>query len=243
MHAVAQQEYHTVSRTSWGISLLGWLLCSLLAIVIYQWVERPDLRCWEGTKTHGSPAVRAVALTFDDGPHPLWAPLLADTLERHDARGTFFLVGVEAQRYPEMTARLVRAGHQVGSHSMTHPYPNLTALPALQIAREVRQASQILQQIVGQPVYDFRPPGGGVNDTLISVLKHDGLRMAWWSENVGDWSSPTPEVTAQRLRHALRPGLVVLMHERENSVAALERFLAVRGREDYTYTTFAAVVR
>lgn len=231
------------AHARWLIFCCGWVLTSIIAVVVYQRVTRPDLRLWEGTETHGSPARHAVALTFDDGPHPLWAPLLADTLERHGARGTFCLVGVEAQRYPEITARLVRGGHQIVNHSLTHPYPNLTVLPESRIATEILTSTKLLEQLTRQPIVDFRPPGGDVNDAMIEVLRAHHLRMAWWSENVGDWDSPTPAMIAHRLHYALRPGLVILLHERENSVPALESFLAHQHGEDYTYTTFASVIR
>jgi peptidoglycan/xylan/chitin deacetylase (PgdA/CDA1 family) len=152
------------------------------------------------------------------------------------------MVGINAQRYPEITARLVREGHEVENHSMTHPFPNLTVLPKAKIAIEVTEAAKLLAQFTGRPVRYFRPPGGGVNDDVLAVLKANNLRLAWWSVNVGDWSSPTPAVTAHRLREALRPGLVVLMHERENSVTALDRFLAGAGRDGYTYTTFSRTI-
>lgn len=236
-----QIAQHNSQVRGW-LFLLGWLVTCVAVIVIYRYIERPDLRFWEGTVTHGNPDVRQVALTFDDGPHPLWAPLLADTLEQHGARGTFCLVGSEAQRYPEITARLAEAGHQIVSHSMTHPYPNLTALPERQIAIEVLSSTKLLSQLTGQPIHDFRPPGGGVNDQLIEVLLAHHLQMDWWSTNVGDWNSPTPKVIAERLHASLRPGLVVLMHERSNSLAALDHFFLI-GNQGYTYTTLSTMMR
>ena len=243
MRRYQQRRLRGECRVSWLIALAGWAATGLLVSAAYFLIMRPDLRLWNGTRTHGNPARRAVALSFDDGPHPLWAPLLADTLHRHGAHGTFFLVGFEAQRYPEITTRLVRDGHQVGNHSLSHPYPNLTVMPKKQIAYEITTADHILRQLTGQPIGDFRPPGGGVNDAIVATLKAHHLHMAWWSANVGDWSSPTSAVTVDRLNTALRPGVIVLMHQRGNSVAALETFLADRPKEDYTYTTVDALMR
>lgn len=215
----------------------------MLVVLAYYQVMRPDLRGWSSMKTHGNAARREIALTFDDGPHPLWTPLLADTLERHGARGTFFLVGIEAERYPELTARLVRGGHQIGNHSLTHPYPNLTVFPRSRITREICDANRVLASITHQPITYFRPPGGDINNAMLEILQQNHLDLAWWSENVGDWSSPTPEQTVQRLNSSLRPGLVILMHQRANSVVALEEFLAVEHEKPYTYTTFTQIMR
>ncbi len=202
----------------------------------------PELRFWNGIVTHGNPRVRVVALTFDDGPSPLWAPLLADTLERHGARGTFFMVGQQAEVYPKISLRLIRAGHEVENHSHTHPYPNLTAFSHTRIRKEISDASKVLGQLTGTPVHAFRPPGGGINDTLLAEVKRQGLYIGWWSVNTADAASPSPDGIIARLHSSLRPGAVVLMHERENSVAALERFLD-HDHSGYRYETLSNVVR
>lgn len=233
----------TAAGRHWLPRLAGWLASCLLLILLYAAAVRPDLRLWDGIWTHGPVDRQAVALTFDDGPHPLWAPLLADSLERHGAKGTFYLVGFEAQRYPEITARLVRAGHQIGNHSLSHPYPNLTVLPPARVAYEIRTANKILIQFTRQPIRTFRPPGGGLDDDIITVLKADHLRLAWWSENVGDWSSPTPAMTEERFRTTLRPGLVALMHERANTISALEQILAELAYSGYNFVTFDSLMR
>lgn len=224
------------------LPVLGWLLTSLAVVVGYLWVVRPELRDWRGVATHGSAARPAIALTFDDGPHPMWTPLLADSLARHGARGTFFVVGMEAQRYPELVALLARGGHQVASHSLTHPYPNLTRQTPAQLDREVRDSLALLTQLTGQPVHDFRPPGGGVNNALIGELQRRQLRMAWWSFNAADAGQTTPELIVARLRRARRPGQVVLLHQRGPTVAAVERFLA-RDAGQYNYNTFSSVIQ
>ena len=220
---------------------LGWLCSSLVLALLYCRIVHPELRFWNGIVTHGNPHVRAVALTFDDGPSPLWAPLLADSLERHGARGTFFMVGLQAEVYPEISMRLIRAGHEVENHSLTHPYPNLTAFSNTRIRREISVASQILSQLTGAPIRAFRPPGGGLNDALLAEVKREGMQIGWWSANTADAASPPPEGIIARLHSSLRPGAVVLMHERANSVAALERYLD-RDHSKYRYDTFSHVV-
>jgi len=219
---------------------IGFLVSSLVVTLVYCWYVRPDLRFWDGMVTHGDPGRRTVALTFDDGPHPLWAPLLADTLERHGAHGTFMLVGMEAQRYPELTARLVRGGHQLANHSMTHPYPNLTAFNNTRIAKEVQDGNRVLERFTGQLIYDFRPPGGGINNGVLEEVKRQGMRIAWWSASAADAESPSPGGTYYRLQMSLRPGAVELMHERDNTVLTLEHFLT-NDHRNFKYETFTEV--
>jgi len=224
-------------------ALAGWLLSALAVTAVYWAAVRPDLRLWPGMLTHGDPARRAVALTFDDGPHPLWAPLIADTLERHGARGTFFLVGREALVYPEITARLARGGHEIGNHSYTHPYPNLAHLPPKRVQWEVVEANRLLTQFTGVPVTLLRPPGGGMDDAVIQTVRERGMRLAWWSDNAADAASPPPEVTLWRLRHRLRPGSAVLLHQRRHTAFALERFFAEDGGAQYDCTTFSDLIK
>ena len=229
--------------TRYALCLAGWALSAVLAIFCYQHLLRTNLRFWTGIVTHGTPARREIALTFDDGPSPLWTPLESDSLRRHGARGTFMLVGEQATYYPEITARLIREGQEVENHSLTHPYPNLTKFPAKDISKEIRDSAGILRQITGQPIRFFRPPGGGVNDDVLGVLEQTHTRMAWWSANMGDWRSPPPALTEHLLSASLRPGLIVLMHCRGNTVEALENFLAGSERGDYTYATLSTIIR
>jgi peptidoglycan/xylan/chitin deacetylase (PgdA/CDA1 family) len=213
----------------------------VLVALAYWGTMRPDLLLWPGKQTHGHTTAAVAALTFDDGPHPLWTPLLADTLERHGARGTFFLVGAEAMRYPELVVRLARAGHQVASHSYSHPYPNLTRRSRAEINAEIQQSLKVLRQLTDQPVYDFRPPGGALDQTMIDALRAHDLRVAMWSYNTADWSSPAPGVTAARMQAHLRPGVVMLLHQRENTVPALEDFFMQGGKTGYTFLTLNAL--
>mgnify|MGYP001451359051 CR=1 FL=1 len=229
-------------RPPWG-ALVGWLLSALAVTAVYWALARPDLRLWPGMLTHGDPARRAVALTFDDGPHPLWAPLIADTLERHGARGAFFLVAREALVYPEITARLARGGHEIGNHSYTHPYPNLAHLPPEGVQWEVAEANRLLAQFTGARVTLLRPPGGGMDDAVIHTAREQGMRLAWWSDNAADAASPPPEVTLWHLRHRPRPGSVVLLHQRRNTAVALERFFAEGGGAQYDCTTFSDLMK
>ncbi len=229
------------SRAVW-LLWVGWLFSSLVVMLAFYVIVRPDLRTWQGMITHGNPQRAAIALTFDDGPNPLWAPLLADTLERHGARGTFFVVGSEAQRYPELVARLARAGHEVGNHSMTHPQsPNLAGLPRTRVEAEVLGAAQVLENITGDPVRDFRPPGGGLNDTVIDILRRHDMRLAWWSYNTSDYTDPNPERTIERLRDHLHPGLIALLHERKATIAAMEGLLSSEDGKRYSYITFTDI--
>lgn len=222
------------------LSCAGWLICSLIISITYLRISHVDLRLHTRVITHGNDQLANIALTFDDGPHPLWTPLIADTLERHGARGTFFLVAREAYLYPEITARLAAHGHQIANHSLTHPLPNLTYCTKAQVSEEILRSQRVLQQISDQKVNDFRPPGGGVDSRVLAVLAQHNIRLAWWSANIGDWNSPPTNVIFTRLRAARRPGQVILLHSRGNTLPALEEFLASE-QHNFNYCTLAEI--
>lgn len=151
-----------------------------------------------------------VALTFDDGPVPVYTPLLLNTLENLGVRATFFLIGFRAEQYPYWVRAIAEAGHEVGNHGYTHA--DLTALPRDTVRQELVRTNRALHRTAGSPPRYFRPPGGRVNSTVIREAARAGLVTVLWSIAPGDHASPGPQVVAGRLR-AVRAGDVVLLHQ------------------------------
>jgi peptidoglycan/xylan/chitin deacetylase (PgdA/CDA1 family) len=149
-----------------------------------------------------------LALTFDDGPHPEFTPILLQILAEHDARATFFVVGEAAERYPELLARVSSSGHTVGNHSYSH-------LPFTMISHRER-ISQVLRcekAIAPFGMRYFRPPYG--YQGLFSRLDLTFLRyeVVTWNIDAFDWLDRSPEDICERLVRQLRPGSIVLFHD------------------------------
>lgn len=161
-----------------------------------------------GTITGVKTEEPAVALTFDDGPHPVQTPQFLEVLEAHGARGTFFLLGESVRRYPELLARIVRGGHAIGNHSWDHP--SFPAISARERRRQIRECWRVLGGV--HPKL-FRPPYG--DQTLFSRL--DPLWLGWkvvtWSISGTDWRGDNAENIAARILQGLRPGSIVLLHD------------------------------
>jgi len=161
-----------------------------------------------GTITHVSTRERIAALTFDDGPHPEFTPRLLAILEQYQARGTFFMVGESARRYPELVRRIVDAGHAIGNHSWDHP-----SFPAITSRERVRQIRACEAVIGSNNQRLFRPPFG--NQTFRSRL--DALRLGYrviaWNVVGSDWRDDSPEIIAERLAGRLVPGSILLLHD------------------------------
>ncbi|MBA2514123.1 MAG: polysaccharide deacetylase family protein [Solirubrobacterales bacterium] len=153
----------------------------------------------------------AVALTFDDGPDPVYTPQVLDVLAEHGACATFFLVGRRVRREPELVRRIVAAGHSVGSHSLTHP--EVAELSWRAVGRDYRSGRRVLEQAVGAPVRRFRPPKGHLDNGSAIVMRLCGLQPWLWTVDPEDWR---PGMTAGRILErigALRGGDVVLLHD------------------------------
>lgn len=150
----------------------------------------------------------AVAITFDDGPDPRSTPRYLEALERHGARGTFFLIGRSVQRYPDLVQRIRAGGHAIGNHSWDHP-----SFPAISAAAR-REQLELCAAAIG-PITPrlFRPPYG--NQTWLTRLEPFwfGWQVIAWDVCANDWQGDSAEVMADRVIGGLRPGSIVLMHD------------------------------
>jgi peptidoglycan/xylan/chitin deacetylase (PgdA/CDA1 family) len=157
---------------------------------------------WPASQLFGSTLVAPahpgeLALTFDDGPSPIWTPQLLDILASHEVRASFFLVGSRAQAQPALVKRIAAAGHLIGNHSWSHL--NLAFAPANRIEEELVRTSQTLEQIVGAPVRYFRPPFGARRPETLRIARKLGLVPVLWNAMTSDWKNPSANAIAERL--------------------------------------------
>ena len=161
--------------------------------------------------------VPQVALTFDDAPHPLTTPLLLTALKRTGVKASFFVVGDGLQLYPELSARMVEEGHRLANHSQYHI--NMTRLSPAEYAHEVHNCFVAMDAVYADagisttPTRLFRPPGGGLNRDVMNYLFQNQVTLAWWSNNVGDWTRPPAWKIARGVKANLRAGDIVLLHD------------------------------
>ncbi|RED65628.1 polysaccharide deacetylase family protein [Cohnella lupini] len=174
-----------------------------------------------------------VSLTFDDGPDPVYTPKLLDLLKRHGAKGTFFVVGENAERNPELIARIHEEGHILGIHNYVH-HTNWLMRPRT-VKRQIHRTSDVIKRITGsRPMY-YRPPWGIVNVFDYANLGY--LQIVLWTSLFGDWRKKVgADKLYKRMKQKLRPGEVFLLHDcgitfgadrdaPANTLSALERIL------------------
>lgn len=160
----------------------------------------------------GAAGRRALHLTFDDGPDPEHTPRMLDLLARHGARATFFLLGRNVERYPDITARIVADGHGLGNHSWDHPRVERLALADLRA--QIDRTDALLAAFDGRARHDFRPPRGAMPAGMVLDCIRRGIRIAYWSYDTLDYSHrPADELADMARRTGLRAGDVLLMHD------------------------------
>ena len=173
----------------------------------------------------------AVALTFDDGPHPVMTPMILDLLDKYNYRATFFLIGKQVTMYPELAREIVDRGHEVASHSHTHV--NMTTLDALGAEQELVRSRAAIRQATGQVVTLFRPPGGNYDDTVRQAAIDTDFTTVFWTENIGNYPGVDGPAIASAMDRRLADGGIVLLHngydETEVALPYLLKRLSDRG--------------
>jgi peptidoglycan/xylan/chitin deacetylase (PgdA/CDA1 family) len=156
---------------------------------------------------------KAVALTFDDGPHPTWTPKLLDLLKAQKIKATFCLVGQNVRKYPALVARIVREGHALCNHSWEHDL-ELGKKPEAQIRADIEHTNQEIRRAVpGAKIPYYRQPGGKWTPSVVKVAKDLGMKPLHWDVDPQDWAKPGAAKISQRVATQIRAGSIVLMHD------------------------------
>lgn len=165
-----------------------------------------------------------VALTFDDGPNAATTPRLLAALRDSGVRATFFTVGRNIEANPHLQRLTQRAGMWIANHTWSHP--DLTTLPADEVAAELRKTQLITLKVNHRWPTLFRPPYGATNADVAAAARRLGMSEVLWTVDSRDWAGvPSTEIRSRAL--ALEPGGIILMHDGiENTIAAVPQVVA-----------------
>src|SRR5204863_3542165 len=203
----------------------------------------------------GAGGEHQVAITFDDGPDPRWTPKILDILKAANVKAAFFLVGVNAERYPGLVRRIVAEGHEIGNHTYYHP--NLALCWPEHIRVELNATQLLIETITGRSTTLFRPPYAADTSPskiteLIPLQLAQDLGYLVVLENIDpqDWARPGTDVILQRVKQQRRDGSIILLHDaggdREQTVEALPRildYLKTRGDSIVSISTLLGTTR
>jgi len=152
-----------------------------------------------------------VALTIDDGPHPLVTPLILDILREAGVRATFFIVGQKIEEFPALARATVRDGHELANHAYSNR--RLHELSDDEAWSDVAACERVVDRVTGAPMRFFRPPGGRCSPGGLRAVASLGYTVAFWSRNTGDWRKPPAELICRNATEGLQAGDVILMHQ------------------------------
>lgn len=162
------------------------------------------------TATLGKTA-RAVCLTFDDGPDPVYTPLILDVLAAYNTKATFFVLGEAAEKYPQLVERIVAEGHSIGNHTYSHPHPWFTSEELAK--EEVEKTSQIIEQITGIRPRWFRPPYGRLRLAMRRQAALNDMATVLWNHSIIDWGMLGNASGIRSRLSRINAGDIVLMHD------------------------------
>lgn len=198
----------------------------------------------ESITRQGDPGPHRVALTFDDGPDPKWTPRILDILRDKKAPAAFFVLGTQAQHYPDLVERIVREGHEIGNHSYTHQ--NLAEAGDQQIELELNATTRLIEAVTDHSTAYFRPPYNSDGTPVepgelraLRVARDLGYLTVTQSIDPDDWEKPGADALLRRVKaQRAAGGAVILLHDgggdRSQTVSALPGiidYLRERGDE------------
>lgn len=182
-----------------------------------------------------------IALTFDDGPHPENSVKLLDTLKAHNAKATFFVMGSNAEKYPELLKRMKAEGHEIGNHSWSHPH--LLSKDFAEIRSELERTSKVIADATGESPTLFRPPFIDTSPTLENwIYKQFGMKSIILSVDSLDWRDNDAKLAQQHVLEGATPGAIVLEHERACTAEALPAILTELEKQGYKFVTVSELI-
>lgn len=170
---------------------------------------------------------RGVALTFDDGPHPLYTPRVLEILDRFQAKATFFVIGRHLKHNGKLIAEASRAGHVVGNHSFTHD--RMMSFSSFErVRREVLLCQEETERWVGYRPRFYRQPAGFRNPWIFPVLEELQMTMVGWQARAFDTQRRNPETIRRKILAKTRSGGVILLHDGSDSAGNEDRLSTIQ---------------
>ena len=153
---------------------------------------------------------KKIAISFDCAWGTEHTDAILKALDQNDVRCTFFMVEVWTEKYPEYVKKIDEAGHEIGTHSKTHPY--MSKLSEAEIRAELSSSSEAITAVTGKKVDLFRPPYGDYDNLVIDTAKSMGIYSIQWDVDSLDWKDLSATDIAMRIINGVKPGSIILCH-------------------------------
>ncbi len=225
----------------------------LLGFGTYNIALHPNMNKWKAEKlviTRVETLQKAVALTFDDGPDPSGTTAVLESLGKHGAHATFFVVGSRAEKQPQLLKAISEAGHEIANHSYSHSYSSFSSNKTEIFQEEITQTNEIINRITAQNPMLFRPPGGYLSDALVDLTKSKQITIAYWTwqQDSKDWKPGNSGASiAKHIIKNIQPGQIILLHDGTNNsletAKAVDILLEDLTREGYKFLTLSDLIK
>lgn len=187
---------------------------------------------------------KLIALTFDDGPYPMFTPLLLDELHSLNVPATFFLIGRDAEQWPELAQRIEANGNEIADHTYSHP--NLDQETPEEVRGEITRGRDVLWSLVHDPSVRtiMRPPHGRYTMQTLQTAQQMGYSVLLWTDDTGDWRTVTPEnIENGVVKNATSPDIVLMHSGKLATVEAIPVIVDRFRRAGYTFVTAGELLR
>ena len=183
-----------------------------------------------------------IAMTFDDGPSEATTPQLLDILKERHIKATFFMIGQNAERNPDIVRRILAEGHEIGNHSWTHP--QLSKLPEDKVTEEITKTQDAIRNACGYTPTLMRPPYGAITKTQREWIENQfGLNVILWTVDPFDWKRPGESVIEQRILSGAKPGAIILSHDiHKQTVDAMPATLDALTAKGFKFVTVSQLI-
>ena len=242
-------KYGVVRKRLAALVACASLLCggALLAMAVL-----PGNGFFGDTITSGKVAdgKKFVALTFDDGPYSPFTQELIAVLKEKQVKATFFVVGNNASKYPEVVRDVATQGHEVALHAGEHK--DFLKLNSSELAGNMASGKKVLEELTGKPVKYMRPPHGFRDWAVMDEASRAGLKVVNWSVIPRDWTNPGAKEIADRVCKDVFPGAIVLLQDgdapaqiasREQTVQATALIIDELRQQGYEFVTIDELLK
>lgn len=192
----------------WRKSKAKFFKTDLFFVTTPWWLRKLFIGCIWDIKT----TEKVIYLTFDDGPHPVITPAVLNELYKYNAKATFFCIGDNVKKFPEIYQQVINEGHAIGNHTMHHI--NGWRVADTTYLDDIAAAGELITTNL------FRPPYGRVKNSQLRKMKviAPNLKTIMWSVLAGDWiAALDPEQCFQQVKKAVYPGCIIVLHDSEKA--------------------------
>ena len=180
---------------------------------------------------------KKIAITFDDGPNPQYTPIVLQLLENYDAKASFYCIGKQVKKYPELLKLISDRGHEIGNHSYSHEW-TIDFKSTEDWLTELKNTDQAIFKVTGKKTESFRPPFGVTTPHLAKAITVTGHKVIGWNIRSFDMVLKNPNIVLNRIVKKVKPGAIILLHDKHERIEiVLEQLLQFLKKQDYQMVT------